>query len=378
MGIRKKQQSAHPPVTPRPARPASHQLADEIRYKAQHYTDIAEQSGDQQHDRRKAFRQREQAEKEMAALRAEAMQARRLATYIENLHQPAKVQRKGRIMDTTIADPGQAQRILRRTGNAPSPGSVQLSFNPLHPSMELPPEQLIRLLGLENKTKRRRKKRSPVTTPKLSLPQTPPARAERERDRVAPPFAEPRRGLVVPSLIAGAVAGIAISAYLILSGEADVAPPVTQAAPAVKPVKHAAPVTNLRKTEPVTLQAASPVKHPVPPPGETPRQGMVKRTPIIPQAKTVVETKPLPDETKPRMTVPATTHHAADITNTMPAVTPEPMGDMTTVPSTDTMDSAPASPDETLSPATAIEDDEPLAGDTAKEGTTEEAVDSLF
>lgn len=459
MGIWKKQQSAHPPATPRPARPASHQRADQVRNKAQHYTDITERSGDQHHDRRKASRQREQAEKEMAALRAQALQARRLATRIENLHQPVKAQRKGRIMDTTITDPGQAQRTLRRTGDTPSPGSVQLSFNPLHPSMELPPEQLIRLLGLENKTIRRRKKRTPVATHarennsahsahsdkkiKLLLPETPPASAERERDMVTPPFAEPGRGLVVPSLIVGAVAGIAISAYLILSGEANVAPPVTPATPAAKPAKHASPAANLRKAKPVTLPAATPAKPPAatpakppaPPLAETPRQGMVKRTPVIPQAKTVVEVKPLPSEAEPRMTAPVTEQKAADVTRAMPAVAPEPMPDMTTAPSSDTVDVEPATPDDgTRSPATAAEDvapvakpdipqpvDEPVttpasadraltgetslpepatdtpradpvedarqpeqtgaapvAGDAAKEGTTEEAVDSLF
>ncbi len=373
MGIWKKQQSAHPPVTPRPARPASHQRADEIRHKAQHYTDITEQSGDQHHDQRKASRQREQAEKEMAALRAEALQARRLATHIENLHQPAKVQRKGRIMDTTIADPGQAQRMQRRTSDTPSPGSVQLSFNPLHPSMELPPEQLIRLLGLENKTKRRRKKRTPVATHarenssahsthsdkkiKLLLPETPPASAERERDMVTPPFAEPGRGLVVPSLVVGAVAGIAISAYLILSGEADVAPPVTQAAPAAKPAKHASPAANLRKAEPVTLPAATPAKPPAPPLAETPRQGMVKRTRVIPQTKTVVEVKPLPSEAEPRMTAP-------DIP-----------------PSMDEPVTTPAGADSALTGETSLPEEAgtaSVAGDTAKKGTTEDTVDSLF
>ena len=305
MGIWKKQQPANSPATQKSARPAPRQHVDDIRRKAQHYTDITEQSGNQSNDRSKATRQREQAEKEMAALRAEALQARRLATQIENLHQPVQVQRKGRIMDTTIADPGQAQRMARRNTDSPSSGGGKFNFNPLHPSMELPPEQLIRLLGLDDKPKRRKKSRpgtvaartekhnstddtAAVKPVKLSLPKTPPASAERERDMVPPSFEESRRNLLVPSLIAGVVAGIAISAYLFWSSPEDVAPSATQVAPVLKTNKNAKPLPAATRPAPVVA------------PTEPARQGTVKRTKVVPQSEINAEEKRLHSEAEQR------------------------------------------------------------------------------
>jgi len=305
MGIWKKQQPANSPATQQPARPASRQLADDVRSKAQRYTNITEQTGDQSNDRCNAIRQREQAERKMAALRAEALQARRLATQIENLHQPTQVQRKGRIMDTTIADPGQAQRMARRNTDSPSPAGGKLNFNPLHPSMELPPEQLIRLLGLENKTKRRKKRPESVaarerknhsagantanTSAKLSLPTIPPASAERERDTVQPPFEDSHRRLLMPSLVAGAVAGIVISAYLFWSSPEDVVPPATHTAPVSK-IENSA-----RRPLPETTKVAPAVA-----PVETARQGSVTRAKVIPQAEIDSEEKRLHSEAEQR------------------------------------------------------------------------------
>ncbi|MDT8386176.1 MAG: hypothetical protein RQ736_01575 [Thiogranum sp.] len=45
------------------------------------------------------------------------------------------------------------QSSINQSGQ--SPESAQLNFNPIHPSMELPPEQLIRLLGMETKKDRK-------------------------------------------------------------------------------------------------------------------------------------------------------------------------------------------------------------------------------
>ncbi|VAW74360.1 hypothetical protein MNBD_GAMMA15-1348 [hydrothermal vent metagenome] len=298
MGFWKKQHAAEPPLAATSARPASRRHADEARRKAQHYTDLAEQPGQQKNDRLKATQQREQAEREMAALRAKTLQARRLAGQIENLHQqPIQAKRKGRIMSTTIADPGQAQRMARRTSDKPSPAGGQLNFNPLHPSMELPPEQLIRLLGLEHKTKRRKKKTRKTRTVnarinhdaedapaseavKLSLPETTPASAERERDIESTPFGDSQKRLIVPALIVGAVAGIAISAYLFWGGSEDTAAVAKQSAPAAE-IKAAVP-------------AAAPESTPAT------RQGLIQRDKVIPQFEIKAEEKRLRIEAEQR------------------------------------------------------------------------------
>jgi hypothetical protein len=248
----------------------------------------------------------------MAALRAEAVQARRLATRITNLHQTARVQKKGRIMNTTIADPGQAQRMSRRTTDKPASSGGQLNFNPLHPSMELPPEQLIRLLGLEKKTKRRKKRPTPVTARveedtsacsapadrpvKLTRPKTPPASAERERDIASAPFGEPRRNLLVISLIVGAIAGTGLSAYLFWSGpDDDVATAVTHSVPAPKTGNPSPPATTVRHKE-LPDAAATTIAAPV----EANRQGVVQRSNAISSGAIEVEEGRLRKEAEKR------------------------------------------------------------------------------
>jgi len=223
--------------------------------------------------------------------------------------------------------------MMRRTTDTPSPGGGQLNFNPLHPSMELPPEQLIRLLGLENKTKRRKKKHRPVATHareskstdsacanepvKLSLPKTPPASAERERDTVPLPFEESHRRLVVPSLIVGAVTGIAISAYLLLSGQEDVVPAAMQTTPAAKIERDTRPPAHTRQAMPATIPAAPPV--------ETPRQGVVERDNVIPEAEIKTEENPLRNEVEQRSAQRITEQKALNVDSVPPAVS-EPAG----------------------------------------------------
>ncbi len=287
MVIRNKQQPVQTPASIPPARPACRQRADSIRRKAQRYTDLSEQTGKQSHDQRKASQKRERAEKEMATLRAEAVQARRLATRIKNLHQPTQAKPKGRIMSTTIADPGQAQRMSRRGSDRPLPTGRQLSFNPLHPSMELPPEHLIRLLGLENKTKRRKKRIVPVATHRseekkpgnaiaAGKPATPtrvaapPASSEKERN-TTPPFGERQRNLLATSLIVGVIAGAVLSIFLFWNSPDNAAPTATQTVPAetVNKAVLPLPATKNRRLSATTAT--------LPPPAETNRQGTVKR-----------------------------------------------------------------------------------------------------
>jgi hypothetical protein len=56
------------------------------------------------------------------------------------------------------------------TNNKPAAGRGALAFNPLHPSMELPPEQLIRLLGMESKKTRKHMKTRRASNPQKSRP----------------------------------------------------------------------------------------------------------------------------------------------------------------------------------------------------------------
>ncbi len=184
----------------------------------------------------------------MAKLRSEAVQARRLAEHIESLSQQTaayKHKRKRAMTDKTIVDPGHAQRLQRRTDGKPAPSANHLNFNPVHPSMELPPEQLIRLLGMESK--KTRKSRKTRRTPKraaAAVPATvdthtdsapPPAKARPratrpkngsiryERCELPQVFDEGRSRLLVPSLLVGVVAGIAVSGYLFWYQPADTA-----------------------------------------------------------------------------------------------------------------------------------------------------------
>jgi hypothetical protein len=58
----------------------------------------------------------------------------------------------------TIANPGKDRQATRKAVDTPPAAGGKAHFNPLHPSMELPPEQLIRLLGVESKKTRRQDK----------------------------------------------------------------------------------------------------------------------------------------------------------------------------------------------------------------------------
>ena len=200
----------------------------------------------------------------MAGLRSEALQARRLAENIENLPRDATAQQrkwKPVMTDTNIVDPGHAQRLKRRASDKPAPGGSQMSFNPLHPSMELPPEQLIRLLGMESKKIRKVRKNRKAAQ---SAPAAPATKVERQakpqqeapaaavtpqkksrprrsslqyEDSQSPMFDSDRRSLLVPALLVGVVAGISVSAYLLWSQPVPVAqqePVAATASPAPK------------------------------------------------------------------------------------------------------------------------------------------------
>jgi len=218
----------------------------------------------------------QQIQERMARLRAEAVQARRLADHINTLSQEAtKRKRKPVMTDTTIVDPEHTHQQNRRTSDKPRAGGRQSSFNPLHPSMELPPEQLIRLLGLEGKKVRKKNKpvraKAPVgavgrpaaSMPAAEIPPVPeplaPMRAETSVARRAPrkqrarqdlaAFPERRTGLLLPALGIGVLAGLAVTAYLFWWQPAPASTPAARstgtresvAAPKALPVKRTQP-----------------------------------------------------------------------------------------------------------------------------------------
>ncbi|NIA01165.1 MAG: hypothetical protein GWP13_00095 [Planctomycetia bacterium] len=214
----------------------------------------------------------------MAKLRSEAVRARRLAEHIESLSQQTaayKHKRKRAMTDKTIVDPGHAQRLQRRTDGKPAPGASQLNFNPVHPSMELPPEQLIRLLGMESK--KTRKSRKPRRAPKraaAAVPATvdthtdsapPPAKArpqaarptnrniQYERCEAPQVFDEGHSRLLVPSLLVGVVAGIAVSGYLFWYQPADTAVQKTPAPVIAKQRQKPQPKGQLVKRTPAPV-----------------------------------------------------------------------------------------------------------------------------
>lgn len=232
----------------------------------------------------------QQIQERMARLRAEAVQARRLAEHINTLSQEAtKRKRKPVMTDTTIVDPEHTHQQNRRTSDKPRAGGRQSSFNPLHPSMELPPEQLIRLLGLEGKKVRKKSKPVPakapagaVSRPAASMPaaEIPPVpeplapmRAETSVARRAPrkqrarqdlsAFPERRTGLLLPALGIGMLAGLAVTAYLFWWQPAPVSTPAARSAgtgesvapPKALPVKRTQPSPVSAPARPVTEPA---------------------------------------------------------------------------------------------------------------------------
>jgi len=82
--------------------------------------------------------------------------------------------------ESSIFGPGHSQHQKPGIKNKPSAGRGALAFNPLHPSMELPPEQLIRLLGMESKKTRkhmktRRSSKQQKSLPAINEQKTPPS-----------------------------------------------------------------------------------------------------------------------------------------------------------------------------------------------------------
>jgi hypothetical protein len=92
--------------------------------------------------------------------------------------------------ESSIFGPGHSQHQKPGIKNKPSAGRGALAFNPLHPSMELPPEQLIRLLGMESKKTRkhmktRRSSKQQKSLPAINEQKTPPSPNQQDSCRIA-------------------------------------------------------------------------------------------------------------------------------------------------------------------------------------------------
>ncbi len=140
----------------------------------------------------------DQLQTPMARIRSEAVQARKLAEQIDSLsrNEPAQTRKQAVMTDSTTVKPGNVGEKQRRATDKPRAAKVRSTFNPLHPSMELPPEQLIRLLGLESKKirKQRRAKTGPEQqTPTTTGKSTPPPELERQEATKTTKETEPAR-----------------------------------------------------------------------------------------------------------------------------------------------------------------------------------------
>ncbi|HHJ14174.1 MAG TPA: hypothetical protein ENJ79_07315 [Gammaproteobacteria bacterium] len=293
MALRKQEQSGRRPcATVRPAQ----RKAERVRQRLQYYLYLGKQR-DTRHDEQEWIQQEQiRAERQMARLRADAVQAHRLAGRIPDLAHPTH---RGKRMSDPVSIP------TRRKTDPPAPGGSQLRFNPLHPSMELPPEQLIRLLGLADKKRKRRRQPRSRQKDRSESQRTPPytdqnkgatsARAgtvqattrgaERERDTVPPAiFGESRwKPVLRPAIIGGIVLGVAASLYLFWGH--DTRGPIIVETPA----PPSAPARTVQK--------------PAHPPAGTGTRttGKVQRA------------IPAPPPARPVVRIPATTHSAGEI-----------------------------------------------------------------
>ena len=208
------------------ALPIERDYVAEVQQRAEQLAETAAESGAQS-DPTGSRRQYRNVQEEMARLRSEAIQARRLAEQIEMVslqNQPSQ----------GTQDMVQASKQKSATSRGPEKGTSEkapaggnrMAFNPLHPSMELPPEQLIRLLGLETKKTRKQDARQARKRPETPAPRSaghdtkpsaqlpPPIRPQRSRAAAAHTRTEKSRsGLLLPAIAVGVLAGVAASGY---------------------------------------------------------------------------------------------------------------------------------------------------------------------
>ncbi len=143
----------HSPALPgEPAAAVRRDQVEAVQRRAGKLTDAIENRAQTDTGHTLARHRQQKIQRQLAHLRSEAMQARRLAEQISNLSQDNLMN------DAPTIEHKRARQPERRVAGKPRATGSQSRFNPLHPSMELPPEQLIRLLGLEDKPARKQHK----------------------------------------------------------------------------------------------------------------------------------------------------------------------------------------------------------------------------
>ena len=209
------------------ALPIERDYVAEVQQRAEKLAQTAADSGAQT-DRTGSRRQYRSVQEEMAHLRSEAIQARRLAEQIEMVslqNQPSQGTQD--MVHTSQQNSGPSRRTEKGPREVAPAGGNRMARNPLHPSMEIPPEQLIRLLGLETKKTRKKDtrqapKRTETPVPrsasspdsKASAQLPPPIRPQRSRAAAAHTRAQKSRsGLLLPAIAVGVLAGVAASGY---------------------------------------------------------------------------------------------------------------------------------------------------------------------
>jgi hypothetical protein len=235
---------------------------------------LAETAGDSaaQTESTGTSRRNRHVQEEMARLRSDAIQARRLAEQIEMVSlQNRPSQGTHSMAHSSKQDSGTYQRPEKSTRDTAPAGANRLAFNPLHPSMELPPEQLIRLLGLETKkTRKEGARQSPkrgqeparrsaipgAVKPHEQLP--PPIRPQRSQAAAAHSRTRShnsRSSLFLPAMVVGILAGLAASGYFFWNRGA----PAASDKNAASAVSEPRPGT-LRPVHPATSSATQPPK----------------------------------------------------------------------------------------------------------------------
>lgn len=242
MSIRRRRTSGSTDKPQQHTHPLERDYVAEVQRRLAHLTEESERTPATVSGPSLPDKQRQRIEREMASLRAEALKARRLAEQIDNLsRETTRLKRKSVMTESFTPSPDRIEHESRRKVDTSKSGASQLSFNPLHPSMELPPEQLIRLLGLAAKKIRKGKKthgqaadkhpRSNARHPETRQEPVKPAAlippVSREHARVRSDFDNERRGILLPAIVMGVLVGVAAAGYLFLSK-----PPIATTQPA--------------------------------------------------------------------------------------------------------------------------------------------------
>ena len=282
MGIRK-QKPGSGPAGPAPGQHrARRDYVEEVQRRARQLKERVEKATKKDGEDDAAGQRQRQIQRHMAQLRSDAVQARRLAEQIDNLSQQATAGKRKRTMtNTPTMEPGHSPGLTRRSSDKPAGAGSQSNFNPLHPSMELPPEQLIRLLGLEDKKSRKKRKPSaPAQTEPTTVhdrgEQTDEPLATMTTERRAPDasraasgssrsmqrrqkeqtratlFEETRRKLLLPAIGFGLVAGIAVSVLLLRGQPEPLTTSEAKSAVSGTPVPASRPAAVIRKPVPTT------------------------------------------------------------------------------------------------------------------------------